>query len=168
LPGGRILHKVSIVPRGNVLGATWLPESDEQLLHTRSLLIERMATLLAGRVAEQLIFGQCSDGAGNDLAQVGAIARRMVVRFGMSEALGPLSYADDDGMGGRSQYSDETARLIDSETRRLVEQAEGLAHDVLGRSRAELDRVAEALLERETLSLEEVERIAGPAPVLQR
>ena len=163
LPGGRILHKISIVSRGSALGVTWLPESDDQLLHRRSLLVERMATLLGGRVAETLVFGECSDGASNDLAQVSTLARRMVARFGMSEALGPLNYGDE-WEGG--QYSEDTARLIDGETRRLVDEAEVLAREVLARSREDLDRVASALLERETLTLADVDAIAGPAPVL--
>ena len=165
LPGGRVLHKVSIVPRGNVLGVTWLPESDDRLVHSRSLLIERMATLLGGRVAEQLVFGEPGDGAANDLAQVGAIARRMVARLGMSEAVGAINYTDQVVANGNAPYSEETARLIDSESRKLVQEAEGLARDVLARSREALDRVAAALLERETLTLEEVEEIAGPLQV---
>jgi ATP-dependent metalloprotease FtsH len=163
LPGGRVLHKLSIIPRGRVLGVTWLSESEDQLLHRRSLLIERMAMLLGGRVAEQLVFGEPSDGASNDLAEVATIARRMVTAHGMSGELGALSYASENG---EAPYSQETARLIDAEARRLVEEAERLAHDVLRRSREELDRVAEALLERETLSLAEVEAIAGSTPVL--
>ena len=161
LPGGRLLHKISIVSRGDVLGATWLPESDDQLLHRRSLLVERMAALLGGRVAETLVFGEASDGAANDLAQVTAIARRMVVQLGMSDTLGAINY--DQGSG----FSEETARVIDDETRRLVAEAEGLAREVLRRSRPELDAVAEALLDRETLSLDDLDAIAGPAPVLR-
>ena len=163
LPGGRVLHKISIVPRGPVLGVTWLPEADDQLLHRRSLLVERMATLLGGRVAEQLVFGEPSDGASNDLGRVAEIARRMVTANGMSGALGALTYPTENG---GAPYSPETARLIDSEARRLVDEAERLASDVLRRSRSELDRVAETLLERETLSLAEVEAIIGSAPVL--
>jgi ATP-dependent metalloprotease FtsH len=162
LPGGRVLHKVTIVPRGNVLGATWLPESDDRLVHSRSLLIERMATLLGGRVAEQIVFGEPGDGAANDLTQVGVIARRMVARLGMSDAVGAINYTDEAVANGNAPYSEETARLIDSESRRFVQEAEGLARDLLARSREALDRVAEALLERETLTLEEVEEIAGP------
>jgi ATP-dependent metalloprotease FtsH len=163
LPGGRVLHKISIVPRGQTLGVTWLPESDDQLLHRRSLLIERMATLLGGRVAEELVFGEPSDGAGNDLTHVAVIARRMVTAVGMSKTLGALAYPSEEGA---TPYSPETARLIDSEARRLVDEAERLANEVLARQRPELDRVAEALLERENLSLAEVEAIIGTARVL--
>ena len=161
LPGGRVLHKISIVPRGPVLGVTWLPEADDQLLHRRSLLVERMATLLGGRVAERLVFGEPSDGASNDLERVAAIARRMVTASGMSDTLGALAYPAGNGA---APYSHETASLIDAEARRVVDEAERLASEVLARSRRELDLVAGALLERETLSLSEVEAILGSAP----
>jgi cell division protease FtsH len=164
LPGGRLLHKLSIVSRGNRLGVTWLPESDDRLLHSRSLLVERMATLLGGRAAEELVFGEPGDGASNDLLHVGAIARRMVARLGMSETVGAINYADELGINGTALYSEETSRLIDSEARKLVKEAEVLARDVLTQWRDGLDRVAAALLERETLMLEDLDEIAGPPP----
>ena len=164
LPGGRLLHKISIVARGSVAGVTWLPESGDRRLHPRSLLVERMATLLGGRVAEQIVFGEVADGAANDLAQVGALARRMVTVLGMSDAVGSLNYTDELGSHGAVSYSDDTAQLIDAEARRIVAEAEDLARSVLDDQRATLDRVAEALLQRETLSLDEVGEIAGPAP----
>jgi ATP-dependent metalloprotease FtsH len=160
LPGGRILHRISIVARGSVAGVTWIPETGDQRLRSRSVLIERMATLLGGRVAEKLVFGQVADGAANDLAQVGTIARRMVTVLGMSEVVGSLSYADENGHTN-VHFSDETARLIDAEARRLVNEAEALAQRVLSEQRMVLERVAEALLERETLTMEDVDRIAA-------
>jgi cell division protease FtsH len=163
LPGGRVLHKISIVPRGPLHGVTWLPEDDDRLLHGRSVLVERMATLLAGRVAEQLVFGEPSDGAGDDLHEVAGIARAMVTTYGMSSTLGALAYPAENG---GAPYSVEAARLIDSEARRLVDEAERLATDVLSRARHDLDLVVSALLERETLSLAEVEAIIGVTPVL--
>ncbi|MGH2840347.1 MAG: AAA family ATPase, partial [Solirubrobacteraceae bacterium] len=119
LPGGRVLHKISIVARGNIQGVTWTSATDDRRLHSRTVLIEHMATLLGGRAAEELVFGELADGGGSDLAQVGMIARRMVTVLGMSEAVGSLSYVDESGLNGVS-YSDETARLIDIEARRLV------------------------------------------------
>ena len=163
LPGGRLLHKISIVARGSVAGVTWLPESGDRRLHPRSILIERMATLLGGRIAEQIVFGEIADGSANDLQQVGSLARRMVTVFGMSEAVGSLSYADERGVND-FHYSDDTAEMIDTEARRIVAEAEELARNVLLAERTTLDRVAEALLERETLTLEDVGKIAGPAP----
>ena len=88
LPGGRVLHKISIVGRGGFLGTTWLPDEADRKVHSRSLLIERMATLLGGRAAERLVFGELGDGAASDLAAVGRIARDMVTRLGMSDASG--------------------------------------------------------------------------------
>ena len=165
LPGGRILHRISIVARGNAAGVTWIPETGDRRLHSRSLLIERMATLLGGRVAEQIVFGEGSDGAGNDLARVGEIARRMITVFGMSEAVGSLGYSDEQHGYDASQYSDDTARLIDAEARRLVNEAEALAQRILSEQRMTLERIAEALLERETLTMEDIDRIAGPLPM---
>jgi len=162
LPGGRILHKISIVPRGGAAGVTWLPEDGNRRLHSRSVLIERMATLLGGRVAEQLVFGEPADTAATDLAQVGSIARRMVAVLGMSDAIGSISYGGEVTGDAGTVVSDDTARLIDAEARRLVKEAEALAITVLTDARDSLDLVAQALLERETLSLEEVGAIIGP------
>ena len=164
LPGGRVLHKLSIVSRGNRLGVTWLPEADDRMVHSRSLLIERMATLLGGRAAEEIVFGELGDGASSDLLHVGAIARRMVGRLGMSDTVGAINYVDEEWLNGTALHSEETARLIDSEARKLVREAEELARDVLTQWRDGLDKVAEALLERETLMLEEVDEITGPPP----
>jgi cell division protease FtsH len=131
------------------------------MLHSRPELIDRMAILLGGRVAEQMVFGEPGSGAGDDLARVGSIARLMVRELGMSDALGALSYGDGtEGNGASTRYSDETARLIDAETRRLVQEAEQRATALLGAEREALDRVAEALVERETLTARELDRIA--------
>ncbi len=162
-----VVHKLSVVPRGRRLGVAWLPESSDRLLYPRSVLIERMATLLAGRAAEEMILGESSGGASDDLGRVGEIARRMVCDFGMSQRVRALP----SGYDGRSQgrmVSDETARLIDSETSLLVEEAEEIARSALVASRDALDRVAKALLEKETLTLDELERLAGPPPSVPR
>ena len=161
LPGGKILHKVSIIPRGGLAGTTWLPESEDRYTRSRSLLVERMATLLGGRTADELVFGEPGDGVGGDLARVGEIAHSMVAELGMSTAVGAINYTDEVDLDGRPNYSEETARLIDSEARLLVEEAGAMAHEVLAGSRDALERVAEALMERETLSLEEIEKIVG-------
>jgi len=162
-----VVHKLSVVPRGRRLGVAWLPESTDRLLYPRSVLIERMATLLAGRAAEEMILGESSGGASDDLSRVGEIARRMVCDFGMSQRVRALP----SGYDGQSQWrmvSDETARLIDSEVSLLVEEGEEIARSALLASRGALDRVAEALLEQETLTLDEVERLAGPPPSIPR
>jgi cell division protease FtsH len=160
LPGGNILHRITIIPRGRTLGAAWVLDAGEGVTRTRTDLIERMATLLGGRTAEQLVFGELSDSAGSDLRAVTDLAHRMVGELGMSDAIGALSY--DSGFARGRQPSDDTARLIDAEVRRLVEEAGSMATAILRGSRAALDRVADALLERESLSLQEVEELAGP------
>jgi cell division protease FtsH len=161
-----VVHKLSVVPRGRRLGVAWLPESSDRLLYPRSVLIERMATLLAGRAAEEMIFGESSGGASDDLARVAELARRMVCDYGMSERVRAVPSS-----GGGTQWhliSDETQRLIDSEVSELVEEGEELARSALGASRDALERVAAALLEKETLTMAEVEQLAGPPPEVPR
>jgi cell division protease FtsH len=153
-----IVHKLSVVPRGRRLGVAWLPESSDHLLYPRSVLIQRMAALLAGRLAEEMVLGESSGGASDDLSRVGEIARTMVCDLGMGERVRALPA----GREGQSRWSEETARLIDSEVSRLVEEAEKLSRAALTASRAALDRVALALVDRETLTLDEVNTLAGP------
>jgi ATP-dependent metalloprotease FtsH len=162
LPGGRALHKLSIVAQGARRGVTWLPEADERATHGRTLRMERMATLLGGRAAEEIVFGESADSSSDDLLRVGAIAREMVARLGMSDAVGAINYVDKSANG--VVYSEETLRLIDEEARRLVREAEEMARDVLTQWRGGLDRVADALIERETLLVEDLDEIAGPPP----
>jgi cell division protease FtsH len=154
-----IVHKLSIVPRGGRLGVAWLPEANERVLYSRSQLMRRMATLLAGLAAEEIALGELSSGGASDLRCATAIARSMV-SHGMSKAVGGLVSAN--GTADGPVLSEETTRLVDSEVRSLLDEADGLAHDVLNQSRSALDRVVAALIERETLTLEEVEEIAGP------
>ena len=161
-----VVHKLSVVPRGRRLGVAWLPESTDRLLYPRSVLIERMASLLAGRTAEEMVLGESSGGASDDLRRVGEIAFRMVCDFGMSQEIRALPVAN--GAGRPGGLSDETARLVDSEVRQLVGEAEDLAREVLTASREALDRLAEALLERETLSMDEVNQLAGPPPTVTK
>jgi len=162
LPGGRLLHKISIIPRGSRLGVSWLPDSEDNLVKSKAMLIERMATLLGGLVCEQVIFGEHSSGAINDLERVGAIARTMVVDLGMSEAVGTIGYGEDGSP--RTPWSEHTARLIDEEIRRFVGEARELAREVLVSGRPALGVVVEALLERETLGVEEIDELVGPPP----
>ncbi len=166
LPHGRLLHKISIVARGNIQGVTWTTATDNRVLHTRSTLLEHMAVLLAGRTAEQLVFGELADGGASDLQQVGMIARRMVTVLGMSPAVGSMNWADEGGLNG-IPHSQETAQLIDVEARRLVQEAEELADRILREQRSTLDLVANALLERETLTLDDIDKIAGPSPTVR-
>ena len=171
LPTTDQVHKVSIIPTAKgALGYTLqMPEEDQYLLGEQALA-ERMAVLLGGRAAEQLIFNELSTGASNDLEKVTQLARRMVTEFGMSDALGPVRYVTNAGMGYlgaiprmREELSPETATLIDQEVRRLVEQAEAQALDLLRTHVDALHEIARVLQEKEVISGEQINQIAAGA-----
>jgi cell division protease FtsH len=161
LPGARAPRKVSIVSRGRALGATWNLDEGTRVVHPKSVLIDQMAGLLGGRAAEELVFGEPGSGAADDLERVGQIARQMVCEFGMSEALGHLAYSQGSGDGRSRRYSEEAAATIDTEIRRLVDTAYGRANAVLAASTGALERAAQALLARETLSAEELDELCA-------
>lgn len=167
LPSTDPVHKVSIIPTAKgALGYTMqMPEEDTYLLSKRELQ-EQLAVMLGGRAAEWLVFGDRSTGAANDLERVSDIARRMVTEFGMTETLGPVRYTTDAGMGYlgyattmRQDVSPETARLIDAETRRIVEEAEALAEQVLREHEGVLHRIAEVLITKESITGDEIRQI---------
>jgi cell division protease FtsH len=168
------LHKVTIIPRGRALGVTWnLPERDRYSMSMKQMKA-RLALCFGGRIAEQLVYGKDSlnTGASNDIQQATEMARSMVMEYGMSEKLGWLRYRDnqDEVFLGRAvarsqTISEETARTIDSEVRRLIEEAEALARRVLTKNRKQLTLLTEALLEFETLSGEEAKRAIAGEPV---
>jgi cell division protease FtsH len=168
VPGNDPLHKVTIIPRGRALGVTMnLPERDRYAFR-KNEIEARLAMMFGGRVAEQLIFGQenVTTGAANDIQQATDMARRMVTEWGMSEVLGRLRYSDNEEeiFLGRSitrtrNVSEDTARLIDSEVRRIIEEAEQKARALVTERIEELHALARALLEYETLSGEEAMRI---------
>ena len=166
VPGGRLPHMISIIPSGRSLGRAWMSDTHDRLVFSRSSMIDEMAILLGGRSAEQLVFGQAGSSAQGDLAEVAKIAHLMVRELGMSDAIGPIGYPEEPDDNGRTvTFSDETARVIDVEVRRLVEQAMQRADSVLRAARPALERMASALLESETLSAMQIERIlAGEAP----
>jgi len=168
LPHTDPVHKVSIIPTSKgALGYTMqMPEEDQYLLG-QAELEERLAVMLGGRSAELLVFGEPSTGAANDLERATNLARRMVTEFGMTEALGPVRYAPAAGFGYlqartgvRQEVSPETASLIDNETRRLVENGQVQALDLLHTHEAALHEVARILQEKEVISGEEIQRIA--------
>ncbi len=156
------LIKVTIIPRGKALGAAWyLPE--ERQITTREHMMEEMAATLGGRVAEQLIFGEISTGALNDLERVTKQAYAMIAYYGMGEEVGSLSYYDSTGgdMSFTKPYSEHTAQQIDIEARGLLERAYKLAESVLSEHVDDFKAIAELLLEREVIFTEDVERILG-------
>jgi cell division protease FtsH len=159
------LHKVTIIPRGRALGMTMaLPERD-RYSQSKIELVSKLAVMFGGRIAEEIVFGaeNVTTGAGNDIKVATDIARRMVTEFGFSDKLGPLRYSDNEeevflghSVTQRKNVSDATARLIDEEVRQLIDNAETTARGILGEHRDDLDTLAVALLEYETLSGEDV------------
>ena len=164
-PEGSLPHMVSIIPSGRSQGRAWMIDSHDRVSQLRSALIDDMAVLLGGRCAEELVFGQSGTGAESDLAEVGRIAHHMVRELGMSDILGPIGYAPDaDDYGRFVSYSEDTARTIDTEARRLVKVAQGRADAALAASRMALERIADALIESETLDAEQIRQlVAAPA-----
>jgi len=168
LPECDPLHKVTIIPRGRALGVTMaLPEKD-RYSYTKGWMESRIAMCFGGRIAEQLIYGEShlNSGAADDIRQATSMARRMVTEFGMSEKLGPLRYSENEeevflghSVTQRKNVSDDTAKLIDQEVRRIVEQGENTAREILSKNTEGLHIVAKALLEYETLSGDEVQAL---------
>jgi cell division protease FtsH len=172
IPGTDPIHKISIIPRGiGSLGYTIQRPTEDRYLMTRGELENKMAVLLGGRAAEQLVFGHLSTGASDDLSKVTDIARSMVTRYGMASAeLGPVTYESEpssflgQGVGGRRLYAEATARDIDIAVRTLVEAQFERARTILGENRPLLEKSARALLEAETLAGPELDAIlAGVA-----
>jgi cell division protease FtsH len=164
VPTGEPVHKVSIIPRGvAALGYTLQLPVDEKFLSTEQELKDQIAILLGGRVAEEIVFGDISSGASNDLERASEIARSMITRLGMSQKLGPLTYGKRQdlqylGIQGQEErnYSEATARMIDEETRALVEEGHQRAHDILTQERKVLEKLAALLEEKEVISGREV------------
>ena len=162
LPNCDPVHKVSVISRGQALGYTISLPAEDKFLTSRAELSETMAMTLGGRAAEELVFNEVTTGASNDLEKVTATAKQMVMRFGMSERLGPRVFGHDRGqpflgreMGSEPDYSDEIAREIDDEIRRIVENAHQTARDILDERRDDLERISKILLVRETIDADE-------------
>lgn len=169
------VYKVTIIPRGRALGVTmYLPEED-RYSHSRQSLISIICTLFGGRVAEEMTLGPdgVTTGASNDIERATHLARNMVTRWGFSQTLGPLKYDEDDGevflgmsAGNRPKaVSGQTARLIDEEVRRIIDECYTKATKALQDNRDKLDLMAQALMEFETLNADQIEDImAGARP----
>jgi len=172
IPGTDPVHKVTIIPRGRALGVTQqLPESDKYTF-SKEFMLGRIAVLMGGRAAEELIFSQMTTGAGNDIEQATSLARKMVCEWGMSDQLGPLSFGkkDEQIFLGREisqhrDYSEATAMEIDTEVKQIVTQCYGKARTLLKENLETLKRISENLLEVEVLSAEQIdELINGKLP----
>ena len=158
------LIKVTIVPRGNSLGAAWyLP--DERHLTTYAQMFDEMTSLMAGRAAEEVVFGEVGTGALNDMERATKMAQSMVVYYGMSPKIGNISFYDSSGQtdyGFTKPFSDKTAEVIDSEVNRIVEEAYARAKGIIVEHRSQLDELAGQLYEKEVLFRDDLERIYGP------
>jgi cell division protease FtsH len=177
IPGSDPVHKVTIVPRGRALGLTAsLPEVDRHN-YSKDWLIGSLAMFFGGRVAEEIIFGpdKITTGAGNDIERATALARRMVTQFGMSEVIGPLAVGDKEQeiflgreFAQRREISERTAQMVDTEVKRLVDEAYARATQILAGNRELLDRIALALLDRETIDREDLDRLVKGLPLAPR
>ncbi len=177
IPGLDPLHKVTIVPRGSALGLTSsLPEEDRHN-YTKYWLEGRLAMLYGGRVAEELVFGadKVTTGAASDIERATGLARRMVTQFGMSERIGAIAVGDKEQeiflgreLAQRREISESTSEVVDEEVKRIIDTAYGRARGILTDQRARLDRLAEALLEYETLEREEILLVVEGKPLPPR
>jgi len=170
------VHKVTIIPRGPALGLTQQLPKEDRLSMSRDFAKARLAVLMGGRVAEELVFGEFTTGAGNDIKQASNLARRMVTEFGMSDVVGPISYAAEEesvflgrDFASRSRdYSETVAKQIDDEVRKFILDAHDQARTMLTDKRDLLEKLAVALLERETLDAEDVDAIVQGRDLLQK
>jgi cell division protease FtsH len=171
LPNTDPVHKVSIIGRGQALGYTISLPGEDKFLTTRAELADTMAMTLGGRAAEEIVFSEITTGASNDLEKVTETAKQMVMRYGMSERLGPRVFGHDRGQpflgrefSSEPDYSDEIAREIDDEIRRIVEEAHQTAKDILVDHREQLDRISNLLIERETIDAVQFVKLLDGAP----
>jgi cell division protease FtsH len=175
LPHTDPVHKVSIIPRGRAGGYTLMFPEEDRYYMTRSELLDRVSTLLGGRVAEKLVLNDISTGAQNDLERATSIVRQMIMEYGMSDALGPITLGKkhDQVFLGRDlardrDYSEEIAKAIDQETRKTIDDCYQKAQDVLERERPKLEKIAQALLEKETIDAEEIKALVEGRPLPER
>jgi cell division protease FtsH len=166
------VHKVSIVSRGRALGVTWYMPEEDKHLQSESRFRDELASMLGGHVAEELVFHEVTTGSSNDLERATQIARRMVTEYGMSDALGQVIYGQRHSnvflgrdLGEQRNYSEEKARQIDAEVKKIIDQAYQTAKKTLTKYKAVLKKVSETLLEKETLSAEDFEKVFGKPKV---
>ncbi|SVB91746.1 uncharacterized protein METZ01_LOCUS244600, partial [marine metagenome] len=169
LPMANPVHKVTIIPRGRALGVTMTLPEEERHTARQDYLEDELVVMMGGRVAEDLVFGVISNGAHSDLVYATESARRMVREWGMSDVVGPMAWGSHnqvflgDEMLAARDYSDETARVIDEEVQRILTEQEARCRALLTEQRHSLNLIARALLEHETISGDEVDRLVGLA-----
>jgi cell division protease FtsH len=177
VPGADPVHRVTIVPRGQALGVTYQRPDSDRYNYPEAYLRARIVGMLGGRAAEEVVYGTRTTGAENDIEQATSLARAMVTRWGMSDELGMVQLAPKqnpylaslDGVGGSMPFSEETARTIDAEVHRIIDESHEKARRLLGEHRTALDALADALLARETLDEQEILEVTGlsAAPALE-
>lgn len=166
------VHKVSIIPRGPALGYTLQLPTEDRYLTTRTELLDKLAVLLGGRAAEELIFSELTTGAHNDLSKGTDLVQKMICEFGMSERLGPITFRKKEeelflgkDLARDRHYSEKTAQIIDEEVSRIVIAAKDRAYKILQENKKKLDNLAQALIEREVLSGEEIDNVINNKPL---
>jgi len=171
IPGTDPIHKVSIIPRGRALGITQQLPLDDKRIYSREYCLNQLAVMLGGRAAEQHVFGDFSTGAYDDIDRATMLARKMVCEWGMSSKVGPLTYGSQGEeiflgreLGMHRTFSEETARVIDSEIRKFIETEAERAKRIVTENRAKLDALAQVLLEKENLAGDEIDKVLGLAP----
>ncbi|WP_433011081.1 ATP-dependent zinc metalloprotease FtsH [Kribbella sp. CA-294648] len=169
LPHSDPVHKVTILPRGRALGYTMVLPDEDKYSTTRSEMLDKLAYMLGGRAAEEMVFHDPTTGASNDIEKATALARAMVTQYGMTERLGAIKFGQDSGepflgrdLGSQRNYSEEIAAAVDEEVGKLILNAHQEAFDILAENRAVLDHLVEELLEKETLDKGEIARIFTP------
>ena len=174
LPYSEPVHKVTIIPRGRALGLTQQLPEDDKHIQPKKYWLDRICVYMGGYIAEELIFGDTATGASNDIQMATNIARRMVCEWGMSEKLGTINYSgggDPVFLGREIQssrnYSDETATTIDEEVRDIVQDQLDRGRNLIKENRDKLEKIAKALLDRETISAEHLDEILGPAAAVK-
>ncbi|HZH03350.1 MAG TPA: ATP-dependent zinc metalloprotease FtsH, partial [Myxococcaceae bacterium] len=166
LPNCDPVHKVTIIPRGQALGLTMTLPTEDKLNYYRRAAQDQLSMLMGGRIAEEIFFDEMSSGAANDIEHATSIARAMVCRWGMSAKLGPLAFGTREGevflgrdLGSRPDYSEDTARQIDTEVREIVTSAYDRAKQLLTEHKVALQKIADALLEYETLDTQDIDTL---------
>jgi cell division protease FtsH len=169
LPHSDPVHKVTILPRGRALGYTMVLPDEDKYSTTRSEMLDKLAYMLGGRAAEEMVFHDPTTGASNDIEKATALARAMVTQYGMTERLGAIKFGQDSGepflgrdLGSQRNYSEEIAAAVDEEVGKLILNAHQEAFDILVENRAVLDHLVEELLEKETLDKAQVARVFEP------
>jgi cell division protease FtsH len=164
-PGADPVRKISIIPRGQALGVTFSAPEADRFNYDRSELLAKIKVALGGRAAEEIVYGEPTTGAESDIQQLTEIARQMVGRWGMSDAIGPLTVIPSEGRGpflpGSSEVGEGTRQRIDDEVRRLVTESYTQVVALLRENRSRLDGLAAALLEHETLDEDDAYKAAG-------